>query len=131
MNISSAAALTGLTAKTIRYYESIQLITPAQRQDNGYRDYLPSHIEELNFISHARGLGFTLKECAELLSLYRNRRRKSHTVKKLTINKIAHIDNKIAQLTTIRDSLKQLAQCCHGDEMPVCPILDHLSSTDT
>ncbi|WP_062267636.1 Cu(I)-responsive transcriptional regulator [Endozoicomonas arenosclerae] len=127
MNISKAAKATGLTAKTIRYYESMGLISPANRLENGYRDYNESHLRELSFISHARELGFTLKECADLLGLYNDNSRKSADVKSLALNKIADIEEKISQLQVIKDSLQQLTQCCHGDDMPDCPIIDRLA----
>lgn len=54
MNISKAAEASGLTAKTIRYYEEQGLISPAPRLSNGYRDYSDQHIRELGFIGKAR-----------------------------------------------------------------------------
>lgn len=126
MNISKAAQATGLTAKTIRYYESLKLISPAHRLDNGYRNYNESHLRELSFISHARELGFTLKECSDLLDLYNDKHRKSADVKSLALKKMVDIEAKISQLQVIRDSLHQLTQCCHGDDLPDCPIIDRL-----
>ncbi len=127
MNISKAAKATGLTPKTIRYYESIELISPAYRQDNGYREYNDANLKELTFISQARELGFTLKECAELLNLYKDKSRKSADVKALAIRKIEDMEKKIAQLQSIRDSLKIMTECCQGDELPHCPIIDSLA----
>ncbi|WP_422412695.1 MULTISPECIES: Cu(I)-responsive transcriptional regulator [unclassified Endozoicomonas] len=127
MNISKAAQATGLTAKTIRYYESLNLISPAHRLNNGYRDYNESHIRELSFISRARELGFTLKECSDLLDLYNDKHRKSADVKSLALKKLVDVEAKISQLQVIRDSLQQLAQCCHGDNMPDCPIIERLA----
>ena len=127
MNISKVAKATGLTTKTIRYYEDQGLIPPASRQSNGYRDYSELHIRELNFISQARELGFSLKECADLLALYKDSDRKSADVKALALKKLENVEEKISQLQAIQKSLKQLTQCCHGDEMPDCPILDKLS----
>ena len=127
MNISKAAQATGLTAKTIRYYESLGLISPAHRLDNGYRDYTDSHIRELSFISHARELGFTLKESADLLGLYNDKSRKSADVKALALKKMADVEEKINQLQVIRESLQQLTKCCHGDNLPDCPIIDRLA----
>ena len=130
MNISSAAKATGLTPKTIRYYESMGLLSPAQRQENGYRDYSESHLREMSFIRHARELGFTLEECGELLELYKDDSRRSASVKALALKKIADIEVKIAQLQEISSSLKALTTCCHGDDLPDCPILDRLASRE-
>ena len=130
MNISQAAQKTGLTSKTIRYYESIGLIQPASRQANGYRNYSELHLRELRFVAHARDMGFTLEECRELLGLYRDKSRRSADVKALTREKIDDINHKIRALETMRDSLMNLSDCCHGDERPDCPILDNLASPD-
>ena len=127
MNISKASEATGLTPKTIRYYESIGLVSPAGRRDNGYRDYGPQHIRELRFVSHARELGSSLEECGDLLELYNNKSRKSADVKALAEARIEDIDQKIARLQTVRNSLQQLAGCCRGDDRPECPILDSLA----
>ncbi|WP_299727626.1 Cu(I)-responsive transcriptional regulator [uncultured Endozoicomonas sp.] len=127
MNISEAAELTGLTPKTIRYYESRQLVSPAARLPNGYRDYQNNHIRELSFVHHARELGFTLEESGSLLGLYRNNKRRSADVKMLAQQKIQDVEVKIKQLQTIRKSLKALTECCQGDDQPDCPILDKLA----
>lgn len=127
MNISKAAEATGLTPKTIRYYESIGLMSPANRRDNGYREYASQHIRQLKFIGHARELGFSLDECGELLGMYQKSDRKSADVKAMALARIADIEQKISQLETMRNSLKELASCCHGDDQPDCPILDNLA----
>ena len=127
MNISQAAKHTGLSNKTIRYYESIGLVSPASRGDNGYRLYGEKQLKELRFVHQARDLGFTLDECRELLNLYNDRSRKSADVKTLARNRIDDINQKILQLQTMKDSLTKLVDCCHGNDRPDCPILDGLS----
>lgn len=129
MNISRAARATGLTTKTIRYYESIGLVSPAYRQDNGYRGYSDQNIRDLLFIAQARQLGFSLKECAELMSRYQDKDRKSADVKELALRKISDLDDKISQLQSIREHLKEMVECCHGNEQPDCPIIDSLTRT--
>ena len=75
--------LSGLNAKTTRYYESIGLIPSRRRQANGYRDYTKADEHTLSFVKRARTLGFSMEEIGELLSLWRNKRRSSATVKAL------------------------------------------------
>lgn len=127
MNIGQAAHLSGMPAKTIRYYEEIGLVHPAARKESGYRAYSERDIHNLRFIKRARGLGFSIKDCQELLSLYRDKDRASADVKALTLAHIAEIEQKIAELSEMRETLATLADRCHGDEMPDCPILHGLA----
>jgi Cu(I)-responsive transcriptional regulator len=126
MNISLAAEKSSLPAKTIRYYEDIALIKPA-RLDNGYRDYSETDVHRLRFLQRARGLGFTIEECRTLLSLYDDKNRASADVKSVALGKIGEIDRKIEELRSLRMTLASLADHCHGDDRPECPIIDDLA----
>lgn len=126
MNIGGVAERSGLSAKTIRYYEEIGLVIP-DRQDNGYRDYGTSDLHILQFVQRARSLGFSVEECRNLLGLYEDNNRASADVKALAIRKIADIDRKIEEMQYLRKTLANLAEACHGDDRPECPILDDLA----
>ncbi len=126
MNIGTAARLTGLPAKTIRYYEEIGLIVPA-RSANGYRAYNEQQVHRLAFLQRARSLGFSIDECRLLLSLYEDGHRQSSDVKRIALEKISEIDRKIEELSGMRAALAHLAENCHGDQRPDCPILDNLA----
>ncbi len=128
MNISEAAEQAGLPAKTIRYYEDIGLVEPARRRDNGYRDYAERDVHMLRFLSRARGLGFAVEECRALVALYADTDRKSADVKEIALNRVTDIDAKIAELQAMRATLVELAETCHGDDRPDCPIIDDLAS---
>ena len=128
MTIGDAARRSGVSAKTIRYYESIGLIRPASRHGNNYRTYCDQDVEFLRFIQRARSLGFSLKEIDELIALYRDRRRTSRDVKRLALGHVEDLNRKIAELAAIRNVLLELAQKCRGDDRPECPILDELGS---
>ena len=127
MNIGEAAALAGLPTKTIRYYEQVGLVAPAARAENGYRHYGAPEVHTLRFVQRARGLGFSVAECRELLALYFDRNRTSAGVKAITRHRIADIDQKIAELVGLRATLADLADKCHGDDHPDCPILTDLA----
>lgn len=127
MNISDIAKQTGLTHKTIRYYEDKGLITPPQRADNGYRHYSQNHLEELTLLRHARQAGFNLDECGELVALFNDPSRHSADVKARTLQKVAEIEQQIVQLSEMRDKLLSLTEICPGDEGADCPIMDNLS----
>jgi Cu(I)-responsive transcriptional regulator len=127
MNIGDAAARSGLPAKTIRYYEAIGLIRPRRRDGNAYRAFSEQDVHVLGFLRRARSLGFSVEECRELLSLYRDRGRASADVKAIAVVRIAVIEDKIAELRALKDSLLDLANRCHGDDRPDCPILEDLA----
>lgn len=126
MNIGTVSVKSGLPAKTIRYYEDIGLIRP-DRRDNGYRDYSTEDVHRLRFLQRSRGLGFSVEECRQLLSLYGDTHRESAEVKAIAEAKLTEIDRKLAELQALRDMLKHLVANCHGDDRPQCPIIDGLS----
>ena len=128
MNIGEAAARSGVPAKTIRYYEDVGLIRPAPRAGNGYRAYSQRDVHVLSFVQRARSLGFSVQDCRQLLALYQNPARASAEVKALTERRIAEIDRKIKELAGMRATLLELAESCHGDARPECPILDDLAA---
>ena len=127
MNIGQAAELSGVTSKTIRYYESIGLIAAAPRTGGGYRSYGDHDVAFLSFIHRARGLGFSVADVNNLLELYHDKERASADVKGLANRHVEAIDRKIAELRAIRSTLGHLIEKCHGDDRPDCPILDDLA----
>jgi MerR family copper efflux transcriptional regulator len=130
VRIGQLAAEVGLTTKTIRYYEEIGLIQPAERSDGNYRVYGEHEVQTLRFIRRARSLGFSVDEVAELLDLWRDRSRSSRRVKALANRHLEDIDGKIDALITMRDTLNVLIERCHGDGRPDCPILADLAGHD-
>ena len=127
MNIGKAAKLSNLTIKTVRYYANIELIKPKQNPLTGYREYNDEEVSKLKFIGKARKFDFSINECKELLSLYEDKNRTSKEVKKITLEKISQIENKLKDLNDLKEELSFLANNCHGDDKPNCPILDELS----
>ena len=130
MNIGAAAEATGVPPKTIRYYESIGLIPPATRAKNGYRHYTGFDIETLKFIQRTRHLGFSVKDVGGLLALWHDKDRTSASVKALALNHISDVEQRIQELDTIRKTLIDLTERCHGDDRPECPILDEFATSD-
>jgi Cu(I)-responsive transcriptional regulator len=127
MNIGKASKLSDLTVKATRYYANIDLVKPKQDSQTGYRNYTEEDVLKLKFIGKARSFNFSIEECRDLLSLYENENRPSKEVKKITLEKISEIDKKLNDLKTLRKELSHLANNCHGDDRPNCPILEALS----
>lgn len=126
MNIGQAARETGVSAKLIRYYESIGLIPAADRTASGYRVYTSSDVNLLRFIRRARGLGFSIEKIQVLVGLWRDRNRSSAEVKRVALEHVAELEEKIAELRSMSEVLGHLAEACHGDDRPDCPILRDL-----
>jgi MerR family transcriptional regulator, copper efflux regulator len=128
VNIGQASKSSGISAKMIRYYESIGLIPKAGRTEGGYRDYSPSDVHRFRFVRRARDLGFSFDQIRELLRLWSDQRRSSASVKKVALEHIAELETRAAQLKDMIKTLKHLADACEGDSRPACPIIDELES---
>ena len=126
MNIGEVAKLTGLSDKTLRYYESIGIVSSA-RSANGYRVYTEQHVADLQFLASARQSGFSLDECKTLISLMRNTNRHSKDVKVFVTQKIEQLDQQIQALSGMKASLETLANRCKGNDESDCAILDGLA----
>ena len=126
MNIGDVANLSGLPAKTIRYYEDIGLVKPL-RSTNGYWTFRESDAHKLAFLGRARALGFSIEDCRSLLALYSDEDRASAEVKEIAELHLDRIDKKIAELTEMRATLAHLVDACAGDHRPDCPILADLA----
>ncbi|AOJ73806.1 Cu(I)-responsive transcriptional regulator [Burkholderia ubonensis] len=127
MNIGDASRESGVSTKMIRYYEQVGLLAPSKRSDAGYRLYGPDEIHTLRFIRQARRLGFLVEDIRKLLTLWQDRSRASAEVKSIALGHVAELDERIAELTDMRNTLVDLAAHCHGDGRPECPILARLA----
>jgi len=126
-NIGEAAELSGVTAKMIRHYESIGLVPEAGRTFAGYRIYSDADVHRFRFIKRARALGFSIKQIQALLGLWDNRARASAEVKRLAQAHADDLTQRIREMQAMQRTLEDLAQRCHGDDRPECPILDDLA----
>jgi MerR family copper efflux transcriptional regulator len=128
MNIGQASKASGVSAKMIRYYESIGLIPAAERTTAGYRVYTPADVSTLQFIRRARDLGFSMERIQLLVGLWQDRGRASAEVKSIALAHVGELKAKIAELKAMSDTLQELADACNGDHRPDCPILKDLAA---
>ena len=128
LNIGHASARSGVSAKMIRHYESLGLLPVVQRTDAGYRQYGERDVHTLRFIHRARTLGFSMAEIAELLKLWQNKRRASADVKRIAMAHVADLEQRIAEMQSMKQTLTHLAHCCQGNSRPDCPILTELAA---
>ena len=126
LQIGQAAQQAGVSAKMVRHYESLGLLPAVQRTEAGYRLYSQGDIHTLRFVKRARSLGFGMAEIADLLALWQDKARSSESVKRIAAAHVDDLAQRIRELTAMRRTLQKLVDCCHGDHLPDCPILDEL-----
>ena len=126
MNIGAASDASGVSQRMIRHYEKIGLV-PAPPRRGSYRDYSDADIHRLRFIANARDMGFPIEEIRTLLGLWSDRARSSAEVKALAQSRAAELGRKVRALEAMRRSLTELAQSCHGNDRPDCPIIERLA----
>ncbi len=130
--IGELSRVTGCPIETIRYYEKQKLLQEPPRTEGGHRLYNSNHQKRLGFILKARGLGFSLEKTRELLSLSENNSRSCNEALSLVETNLIAVNEKLAELERIKDSLLSMANscqtCCPGAKAPDCTIVDALTS---
>ncbi|MBI0535218.1 Cu(I)-responsive transcriptional regulator [Roseomonas sp. KE2513] len=127
MQIGHAAKASGVSAKMLRYYESIGLLGKAGRTEAGYRVYSEADVKTLKFVRRARDLGLPLDRIQLLIGLWQDEDRASADVKRIATEHAAELRAKIGELTRMCEALEGMATACHGDHRPECPILDEIA----
>ncbi|MEU7401889.1 heavy metal-responsive transcriptional regulator [Streptomyces sp. NPDC044948] len=125
MRIGDLATASGLTTKTIRYYEQAGLMPPPPRTSSGYRDYHPAAAARLTFIRDAQHAGLTLAEIRGILVLRDSGEAPCGHVTDLIHQHLEEINRRIAELRTTRTALRDLAQQAAETDPQSC------SDTDT
>jgi DNA-binding transcriptional MerR regulator len=129
--IGDVAERTGLSAPTIRYYESIGLLPRPSRSTTGYRRYTETTVDELRFIKKAQALGFSLEEVGEILKLSRAGKTPCSHVLDLARRHLRAVDDRIQQLSRFRDQLAAEIGKWDGERQPTCQgLCQIITSTD-
>ena len=127
LTIGRVAAAAGVNVETIRYYQRRRLLEEPAKPLGGYRHYPTGMVNRIRFIKRAQSLGFTLEDVAGLLQL--NDSDACTKTRHLAARKLTLIEQKIAQLTTVRDALAELVgQCDRKLKRGACPIIEILQS---
>jgi DNA-binding transcriptional MerR regulator len=131
MLIGNVAKLANVTPSTIRYYETIGLLTPPPRSRAGYRRYSETTVQELRFIRKAQGLGFSLEEIVAIIKIGRSGKTPCADVLDLIQRRLAEVDERICQLQTFRDQLAGEVVKWTGNVPSTCNgLCQIISSTD-
>jgi MerR family mercuric resistance operon transcriptional regulator len=124
--IGALSKRSGVNIETIRYYERIGVMPKPRRSAGGYRMYGPDHLKRLTFVRRGRELGFSLDELRSLLRLVDGHSYTCAEVHDLTVEHLAEIRRKIADLRRLQRVMTEMAAACSGDRVPECPIIDAL-----
>ncbi len=128
MKIGELAHKADVNIDTVRYYERQGLLPEPQRLRSGYRQYASGDVSRLRFVRRAKALGFRLQEIRDLLELSSHRERDMAGMKTAAMEKLDDVEQKLTELTRIRDGLKILVASCPGHgALEQCPILNALT----
>jgi MerR family mercuric resistance operon transcriptional regulator len=133
-SIGKLAASTGCNIETIRYYERAGLLPKPPRSEGGHRLYDEVHRSRLVFIRRGRDLGFTLKQIQELMGLSQEQEHSCQEALAIAERHLALVEEKLADLRRVRESLAQMAQSCRSGcactKAPKCSILEILAAEE-
>ncbi len=128
LSIGDAAARTGVKAATIRYYEQIGLVAPPPRTEGKQRRYGQDAIARLNFIRHARALGFEIDAIRDLLALKGEPDRPCADADGIAVRRLVEVDRRIAQLTALRAELQRMVDGCGHGRVSDCRVIEALAA---
>ena len=121
MKIGELASKSGVTAKTIRFYDQIGLLPPAEREPNGYRVYDEAALRRLLFVRHAQAAGLTLREVAQVLAIRSEGRAPCVHVTGVLHQRLAEVESRLAELQATRSELKELICFAESVDPASCP----------
>ena len=127
MRIGELARATGTKAETIRYYEREGILPAADRTDSNYRDYSTEHLQMLTFVRRARGLGFTMAQVRELLALSDHDEKPCQDVDQLVRQQLHDVEQRIADLVSLREELNQMLRSCDANKIGECRIVESMA----
>ena len=127
IKIGELSRATGTNIETIRYYERIGLLPKPHRTSGNYRNYAPGHVERLNFVRHARGLGFDIADIRSLLDLAEDPDRDCAEADRIATGHLQAVRAKLARLEQLQAELTRMIAQCQGGQVSDCRIIEALS----
>jgi MerR family mercuric resistance operon transcriptional regulator len=129
LTIGALSRRTGVNIETIRFYERVGILPKPPRSAGGHRIYSQEQLMRLGFVRRSRELGFSLDEVRGLLQLVDGGRYTCAEVKAITLDHLADIRRKIADLRRLEQTLADVAGKCRGGKVPDCPVIEALSNS--
>ena len=127
VGIGELSRRTGVKIPTIRFYEQIGLLAPPPRTGGNQRRYGKAEVDRLNFIRHARELGFEVEDIRELLAMSASPQSSCHEVDSIAINHLKEVECRIASLTALRSELTRMIEECDKGQICDCRIIEVLA----
>lgn len=132
MKIGELAKLSHCPIETIRYYEKAGLLQEPLRTEGNYRDYSDGHVTRLRFVRNCRALDMTHQEIHSILALMDEHSTDCHAVNVLVDAHIQHVDQRIAELQSLRGELNQLRlRCARESSIDQCGIVQGIVAMET
>lgn len=129
MRIGQLAKKTGIQVETIRYYEKEKLLSAPERDSSNYRRYSEKHIEELLFIKNCRAFDMSQQEIHHMRAIINDPRRRCDAIHQVVTDHIAHIDERIQELQSLKAQLKVVQEGCqHNHQAINCAIVEGMNS---
>jgi MerR family transcriptional regulator, mercuric resistance operon regulatory protein len=126
LTIGALSKRTGVNIETIRFYERVGILPRPPRSAGGHRIYGQDLLMRLGFVRRSRELGFSLDEVRGLLRLVDGGHYTCAEVKAITLDHLADIRRKIADLRRLERTLADVAGKCRGGKVPDCPVIEAL-----
>ncbi len=127
ITIGQLAKTAGIKVQTIRYYEEIGLMPEPARTASNRRVYDADGAKRLNFIRHARNLGFSIPAIRALIELQSNPKQPCEAADEIARVQLISVQSKIARLKALQKELERMLNHCQGDNIASCRIMEVLS----
>lgn len=120
MRIGELAEAAGTTTKTLRFYEEQGVLPAAERTPSGYRDYTPEAVARIDFVHRGQAAGLTLAQIKQILDIRDHGQAPCDHVRDLLDTRLADIEQQLAQLSALRDTIAALRDEVSRPEPDTC-----------